>query len=181
MSEVLTLIKTLPMKELKTIILDEPYLEDDIYAELGYSIEQYIHGGLPIAYVRDRSEETPRLGFFIGSFPKRNKNTAVMHMPLLGGIAALPKQDVHIPIPARHYEKLHQDEFWDYAVRKWGIAMVKPDNEIASVATDLPGQKKDNYTLITGALASPFISDLNRALDAKNEKLQKAISLNRYV
>jgi hypothetical protein len=180
MSEVLTLIKTLPMSQLDSIILDEPYFEDDIYAELGYSFEKHLHGGQPISYIRDRTEETPHLGFFIGSFPKRDTD-AVIQMPLLGGRAALPKQDFHAPIPARHFEKMHQDEFWDHAVRKWGIDMVDPDNNIFSVATDTPGSKIDTYEQLSRPFRPPFQDDLNRALDAKNEELQKAISLNRYV
>lgn len=177
-SETLALINTLPIQQLDTIELDEPYMEGEIFAELGYSFEQHLHGGEPKAFIRDMNQDTPHLGLFIESFPTRN-STASIDLPFIGGRTALPKQDYYKPIPAKHLENMYHDEFWDYAVRKWGIAMVKPENEIVSIAADSQKKGIDNYVQVLQPFQSPFRSDLDQVLDAKNQELQNAIALNR--
>ena len=176
-SHVIHLTYTLPIADLHTIVMEEPYFEDQIYAELGYSFQTSINGGQPTSFIRDRQDDTPRLGFFLESFPTRDEK-AFINGPIIGGQSRLPKETTYKPISSLHYEKLQSDNFWDHAVRKWGMDMVQPQNLVTSVEDpDKPGI--DKFTKRYRRFRTPFHDDLNQALDSKNKEIQKAISLNK--
>lgn len=158
---------------------DEPYFENEIYGELGYSYVDSIYGGQPEEFTKYSEAGAPCLGHFIDSFPRGvvDGTVAQMDQPLLGGDAALPKEDTYKPVAAVHYEMEQNDEFWDFGVRKWGIGMVKPENVFMSVYRR-PRASPPFKTKYDDAFRRPYKNDLEEFLDLKNQQLLHTMSLS---
>ncbi|TVY46902.1 hypothetical protein LOCC1_G002198 [Lachnellula occidentalis] len=110
---------------LHTHLAGSPYFEDEALAEMGFSMENNIFGGIPEAmgetnYRQDHN--SPHLGIWLTA-PFMGLPFVSMSdqdMPVLTH-PPLSKYNTVFPYKVTFVEDMHQEEFWEGAARKYGL------------------------------------------------------------
>jgi hypothetical protein len=120
------------------------FFQDQIFSEMGFAASMSIFGGNTTLFFRKRdpgslrlndgdTQSFPALGCWITSHPSSLTQNKGMNNAYRDG-AVMPTTDTYRPIPSQYFEYIHQDEFWDIALKKWGSTSVKP---LVSMETNL--------------------------------------------
>lgn len=120
----------------------EPFFEGEVLAELGYSFSKHLFRGDMESFRRDRGtfDGLPQLGLWATPLPWKD-NLGHSNLQIAGGPANIPRETFHYPIPSTHFEKVSRDSFWDFAARRWGLEVVRPQQVAKFVTIDNPDLK----------------------------------------
>ncbi|TVY83745.1 hypothetical protein LSUE1_G001148 [Lachnellula suecica] len=105
----------------------EPYFEDEIISELGFSMENAVFGGIPEIFGETSlrygdNDSAPHLGHWL-TLPYPSIAYALgggSNTPILTDPPSINYQNF-FPIKVTTIEDAHQEEFWDVAVRQFGF------------------------------------------------------------
>ncbi|KAA8564217.1 hypothetical protein EYC84_011163 [Monilinia fructicola] len=101
---------------------EEPYFNDNCLQECGFMLEQFALGGVTRGECNPRGSVFPTIAFFWTEWPSEYwvnyRTNIVLKSPPL-------KSDYSFyPIPVKHYEDVHQADFWNYTIKAFGTDML---------------------------------------------------------
>ncbi|QSZ36932.1 hypothetical protein DSL72_009023 [Monilinia vaccinii-corymbosi] len=98
----------------------EPYFEDEIEAELGYSSISNFFGGYAEGFTKFIPVyNAPQMGFFLTSFPGLSAGNTQPTLKCLS--KSNPSIHLSIPLPVTYYEVLNSNQFWEQQVTAFGM------------------------------------------------------------
>lgn len=129
------------------------FFQDQIFSEMGFAATMSLFGAelQPYVAVRDPGSRAlndgniqgwPALGVFLMSHPSSSAHHRAANQAYRQG-TQLPKTDTFQPIPSSYFEYINQDEFWNTAVKQWGLEALNPrvDLQTYYIGPEVKGER----------------------------------------